>query len=55
MSTEKDLKIALLELQVTIQNIDLIQNDSIDQCKELVGVKENITNAMMLIQGVLKT
>jgi len=50
---KQDLKIALVELQVTIRNIDLIQNDSVDQCKELEGVKENIQNSIMLIEGVL--
>ncbi len=53
MSTEQDLKIALLELQVSIRDIDLIQNDSIEQSKKLDGVKENITNAIILIQGIL--
>ncbi len=51
---KQDLEIALLELQATIQNIDLIQNDSVDQCKELDGVKENIQNAIVLIQGTLR-
>jgi len=51
---KQDLEIAILELQATIQNIDLIQNDSVDQCKELDGVKENIQNAIVLIQGTLR-
>ncbi len=50
----QELEIALRILQLTIQNIDLIQNDSVDQCKELDGAKENIQNAIMLIQGILK-
>jgi len=51
---KQDLEIAILELQATIQKIDLIQNDSVDQCKELDGVKENIQNAIVLIQGTLR-
>ena len=50
---KQDLKIALATLKITIQNIDLFQNDSVDQCKEQDGVKENIENAVMLIEGVL--
>ncbi len=50
---KQDLKIALATLKITIQNIDLFQNDSVDQCKEQDDVKENIENAVMLIEGVL--
>jgi len=50
----QELEIALRILQLTIQNIDLIQNNSVDQFKELDGAKENIQNAIMLIQGILK-
>ena len=50
---KQDLKIALATLKLTIQNIELFQNDSIQQHKDQTDAKENVENAIMLIERVL--
>ena len=51
---EQNLKGALIQLKVTIHDIDRIQNDSVDQCDELDCIKENVQNAILLIKESLK-
>jgi hypothetical protein len=51
---EQDLKVVLVQLKISIQYIDLFQNDLIDRYNELDHVKENIQNNIMLIQRILK-
>ena len=51
---EQDLKVVLVQLKISIQYIDLFQNDLIDRYYELDHVKENIQNNIMLIQRILK-
>jgi len=50
---KQDLKIALTTLKLTIQNIVLFQNDSVEQRKDQTDAKENVSNAIMLIERVL--
>ena len=51
---EQDLKIVLAQLKVSIQYIDLFQNDLVNRYEKLDHVKENIQNNIMLIQRILK-
>jgi len=51
---EQDLKVVLVQLKVSIQYIDLFQNDLVYRYNELDHVKENIQNNIMLIQRILK-
>ena len=51
---EQNLKVVLVQLKVSIQYIDLFQNDLVDRCNKLDHVKENIQNNIMLIQRILK-
>ena len=51
---EQNLKVVLVQLKISIQYIDLFQNDLIDRYYELDHVKENIQNNIMLIQRILK-
>jgi hypothetical protein len=51
---EQDLKVVLVQLKISIQYIDLFQNDLVYRYEELDHVKENIQNNIMLIQRILK-
>ncbi len=51
---ESNLKNALAQLRVSIQEIDLILNNSVEQCNDLDCIKENITNAILFIKESLK-
>ena len=51
---EQDLKVVLVQLKVSIQYIDLFQNDLVNRYNELDHVKENIQNKIMLIQRILR-
>ena len=51
---EQNLKIVLVQLKVSIQYIDLFQNDLVNHYKELDHVKKNIQNNITLIQRILK-
>jgi hypothetical protein len=51
---EQDLKVVLVQLKISIQYIDLFQNDLVCRYNELDHVKENIQNNIMLIQRILK-
>jgi hypothetical protein len=51
---EQNLKIVLVQLKVSIQYIDLFQNDLVNHYKKLDHVKENIQNNITLIQRILK-
>jgi len=51
---EQDLKIVLVQLEVSIQYINLFQNDLVNRYEKLDHVKENIQNNVMLIQKILK-
>jgi hypothetical protein len=47
------LKAALIQLKVSIMDIDLLRNNSIDHCDELDKIKENLDNAFLIITKVL--
>ncbi len=51
---ESNLKNALAQLRVSLQEIDLILNNSVEQCDDLDCIKENITNAILFIKESLK-
>ncbi len=51
---EQNLKIVLVQLKVSIQYIDLFQNDLVNHYEKLDHVKESIQNNIMLIQRILK-
>ena len=51
---EQNLKIVLVQLKVSIQYIDLFQNDLVNSYKKLEQVKENIQKHITLIQRILK-
>jgi len=51
---EQDLKIVLVQLKVSIQYIDLFQNNLVNRYEKLEHVKENIQNNIMLIQRILR-
>jgi len=53
-SIEENLKTALIQLKVSILDIDLLRNDSIEHCEELDKIKENIQNAFTTIVKVLE-
>jgi hypothetical protein len=50
---EENLKTALIQLKVSIMDIDLLRNNSIDHCDELDKIKENLDNALLSISKVL--
>ena len=50
---EENLKTALIQLKVSIMDIDLLRNNSIDHCDELDKIKENMDRAFLLISKVL--
>ena len=47
------LKAALIQLKVSIMDIDLLRNNSIDHCDELDKIKENLDNAFLINAKVL--
>lgn len=47
------LKTALIQLKVSIMDVDLLRNNSIDHCDELDKIKENLDNAFLSIANVL--
>jgi hypothetical protein len=51
---EQNLKIVLVQLKVSINYIDLFQNDLVNRYNKLEQVKENIQNNITLIQRILK-
>jgi len=51
---ESNMRNALVQLIVSIQEIDLILNNSVEQCDELDCIKENIRNAILFIKESLK-
>ena len=50
---EENLKTALIQLKVSLMDIDLLRNNSIDHCDELDKIKENLDNAFLSISKVL--
>lgn len=50
---EENLKTALIQLKVSIMDVDLLRNNSIDHCDELDKIKENLDNAFLSIGKVL--
>ena len=50
---DENLKTALIQLKVSIMDIDLLRNNSIDHCDELDKIKENMDRAFLLISKVL--
>jgi len=53
-SIDENLKTALIQLKVSILDIDLLRNNSIKHCDELDKIKENIQNAFSLIAKILE-
>jgi hypothetical protein len=53
-SIDENLKTALIQLKVSILDIDLLRNNSIKNCEELDKIKENIQNAFSLIAKILE-
>ena len=51
---DENLKIVLVQLKISIQYIDLFQNDLVHRYERLNHIKENIQNNIMLIQKILK-
>lgn len=51
---EQNLKIVLVQLKVSIQYIDLFQNDLVNRYNKLDHVQANIQNNITLIQRILK-
>ena len=51
---DENLKIVLVQLKISIQYIDLFQNDLVHRYEKLDHIKENIQNNIMLIQKILK-
>jgi hypothetical protein len=51
---DENLKIVLVQLKISIQYIDLFQNDLVHRYERLDHIKENIQNNIMLIQRILK-
>ena len=52
-SIDENLRTALIQLKVSIMDVDLLRNNSIDHCDELDKIKENLDNAFLLIAKVL--
>jgi hypothetical protein len=50
---DENLKTALIQLKVSIMDVDLLRNNSIDHCDELDKIKENLDNAFLLIAKVM--
>jgi hypothetical protein len=50
---DENLKTALIQLKVSIMDIDLLRNNSIDYCDELDKIKENLDNVFLSISNVL--
>ena len=53
-SIEENLKTALIQLKVSIYNIDLLRNDSIEHCEELDKIKEYTQYAFTTIDKVFE-
>jgi hypothetical protein len=51
---DENLKIVLVQLKISIQYIDLFQNDLVHRYERLDHIKENIQNNIMLIQRISK-
>jgi hypothetical protein len=50
---DENLKTALIQLKVSIMDVDLLRNNSIDHCDELDKIKENLDNSFLSIMKVL--
>jgi len=50
---DENLKTALIQIKVSIMDVDLLRNNSIDHCDELDKIKENLDNAFLLIAKVM--
>ena len=51
---ENNLKTALIQLKVSITDVDLLRNNSLEYLDELDSIKENLQNAFSLIEKVSK-
>jgi hypothetical protein len=49
---DENLKTALIQLKVSIMDVDMLRNNSIDHCDELDKIKENMDNTFLLINKV---
>jgi hypothetical protein len=49
---DENLKTALIQIKVSIMDVDLLRNNLIDHCDELDRIKENLDNAFLLIAKV---
>jgi hypothetical protein len=52
-SIDEILKTALIQLKVSIMDVDLLRNNSIDHLDELDKIKENLDNTFLSISKVL--
>jgi hypothetical protein len=50
---DENLKTALIQLKVSIMDVDLLRNNSIDHCDELDKIKENLDNTFLSISKVM--
>jgi len=49
---ENNLKTALIQLKVSITDVDLLRNNSLEHLDELDNIKENLQNAFTIISKV---
>ena len=54
-NSQNHLKNALVQLKVSVHELDLVRNDLVDHVEELDEIKENIQNSIQLIKESLKT
>ena len=47
---KQDLKLAILELKVSIQELDIIKNDSVQCAQELDDIETSLKNALRLLE-----
>jgi len=52
-NTNENLKTALIQIKVSIMDVDILRNNSIDHCDELDKIKENLDKAFLNISKVL--
>lgn len=53
-NSQTHLKNALVQLKVSVHELDLVRNDLVDHVEELDEIKENIQNSIQLIKESLK-
>ena len=53
-SIDENLKTALIQIKVSMMDVEILRNDSIDHCDELDKIKENLQSAFTIIAKVLE-